>query len=282
MTANKTLNTAISVVNAAVGKNRIINGGFDIWQRGTTSSSTGYVTADRWFGTNNNSFNRSSDVPSVGSFLYSLEFSSSSATYPYAAQRIESFNCTDLAGKTVNFSFWAKNVSGSSFLYTEIYYANSVDNFGSVTYIGAPTVVASPSSSWTFYSGTLTLPSQAANGIEVRIIRNNVAAATTRTTGVQLELGSVATPFDRRLYGQELALCQRYYQVMNGQIDTAQNGTSYSYATWFYKTTMRALPTVTQTGTAIGGQNNITTDSVQWFSTNAALRISTAIASIEL
>ena len=77
--------------------------------------------------------------------------------------------------------------------------------------------------------------------------------ATFYITGVQLEVGSVATPFERRPYGTELALCQRYYQ----QFDSADNGSSSSgfsgvcattaiaIVTGTYLVEMRAAPTVT-------------------------------------
>ena len=106
--------------------------------------------------------------------------------------------------------------------------------------------------------------------------------ATFYITGVQLEAGSTATSFDRRPYGTELALCQRYYEVMNGQIDTAQNGSGTSYATWFFKQEKRATPTISQTGLNITGQNTIGVGATQWYASANALRISTANASSEL
>ena len=82
--------------------------------------------------------------------------------------------------------------------------------------------------------------------------------ATWQITGVQLEEGTTATAFEQRLYGQELALCQRYYQktynidVVPGS--AAGNGTgfltgryvtSYAFAEWQFKVDMRTAPTVT-------------------------------------
>ena len=59
-------------------------------------------------------------------------------------------------------------------------------------------------------------------------------------TGVQLEVGTVATPFEHRSYGYELARCQRYYQTSSMYVpDTGQLPTN-----WLFKTTMRAAPTV--------------------------------------
>jgi hypothetical protein len=82
------------------------------------------------------------------------------------------------------------------------------------------------------------------------------SGATFYITGVQLEAGSVATPFERRQYGQELALCQRYFQKWDGA--TARKwafngmilGTGDSYGVYFLRTTMRANPVLITSGTA--------------------------------
>jgi len=77
--------------------------------------------------------------------------------------------------------------------------------------------------------------------------------ATFYITGVQLEVGSVATPFERRDYGRELMLCQRYYQKVflngNGLIGFADTTTA-SINMYYAPTTMRGTPTLSTTGTA--------------------------------
>ena len=70
-----------------------------------------------------------------------------------------------------------------------------------------------------------------------------------RITGVQLELGKVATPFEHRSYGEELALCQRYYQTSSPDITPYRTFANYTattaYAIWQFPVQMRAVPTVT-------------------------------------
>jgi hypothetical protein len=74
------------------------------------------------------------------------------------------------------------------------------------------------------------------------------SGATFYLTGVQLEVGSVATPFEHRSYGEELALCQRYYEVINFAGRTPVNlGQSFQnrkyIAPFMWKVTKRATPT---------------------------------------
>jgi hypothetical protein len=93
--------------------------------------------------------------------------------------------------------------------------------------------------------------------------QTSIFDATSRTffiTGVQMELGAVATPFEHRSYGTELALCQRYYQVVrcsNRDNGASANTKAYSTSTPF-KTSMRVAPTATFsaiTSTGVGSRN---------------------------
>jgi len=79
--------------------------------------------------------------------------------------------------------------------------------------------------------------------------------ATFYITGVQLEAGSVATPFERRSYGQELSLCQRYYQQIgktsssNDVFAVGYTSTNQFFGAGFLRASMRAAPTFSYSGT---------------------------------
>jgi len=86
----------------------------------------------------------------------------------------------------------------------------------------------------------------------------NIEFNTGTVSLVQFEQGSVATPFERRPYGTELALCQRYYAELGGVTNVAiatgiSTSTTTGNVTVKYPTTMRSAPTFTYT--SISGTN---------------------------
>jgi hypothetical protein len=92
--------------------------------------------------------------------------------------------------------------------------------------------------------------------------------ATWQITGVQLEAGSVATPFERRLYGQELALCQRYYEqtteaVFKSLLVTYSTGGSDDVSGVDFMVSKRTTPTCTISG------NNDAANSVSYYNSSA-------------
>jgi plastocyanin len=249
-------------------KNRIINGAMDIWQRATSGTTSGYCCADRWIFDNNGTYSRSTDVPT--GFQYSLSVSVTTATqFGAFGQRIESSNCYDLVGNQVTLSFWIKTTSGSTAMTATLFRANAVDNFSGLTSIQAQSFTSS--SSWTKITLTYSsLPTLAANGIQVYIFSNdNAVTPTYLITGIQLEKGSNATSFDYRPYGQELALCQRYYSQSVGgtTFNTNASGSAIvsrpvysnfvSTGTYTFPVTMRATPTVTIYNTSTGAAGSV-------------------------
>lgn len=199
--------------------NVLINGAFDFWQRGTSSTTNGVYLADRWLHSRSagtHTVSQSTDVPTP-TLPYSLSFASTSGTSPYIIQRIEAVNALPLVGQTVTLSVWAKSTVGTgSLLWQTGFPTTTADTFSATTVDQTGTFAATMTvGTWTRYSATFTVSANAVRGYFVLFYRNvTTTSTTTLYAGAQLELGSVVTPFRRNAPSiqAELAACQRYYQ----------------------------------------------------------------------
>jgi hypothetical protein len=286
----------------------------DRWQVGGTVTSK--FTAQQ---------NAGSVTPPVG-FLNYLGITSSSAYSVPAGdiyllqQSLEGFNTSDLGwgtanAATVTLSFWVRSSLTGTFGGAINNYANTRSYPFSYTISAANTweqksitIAGDTSGTWVGNSsaGSMTLRfglgvgstfsgtagAWAAGAFYAPTGATSVVGtngATFYITGVQLERGTQATSFEYRQYGTELALCQRYFQILasgtgNSRIiGPAGSGVS-SYATWFFKTSMRATPTVTNPAGISDSVDSTTADfyCISRNAPNSAIIGATATASIEL
>lgn len=264
ISVTRTFTTSISVSGSVVMtspfmfRNRLINGNFQFWQRGTTTATTATYLADRWIAQNISTHLQSTDVP-LAAFPFSVEFGNTTATFPYIAQRLEPIEAASLVSSELTISFWAKNTSGNAQLYVELTYPQTTSVYTS-TMITAPgsynPYLANPPtvSSWGYYTFTWSssiLSTAFAQGLEIRIVRDNATPSTTRVTGVQLESGGAPTPFERLPVQQQLALCQRYFELVGGTTGTWQGAYNHQR----YKVTKRTTPTITLFNGSLSGAN---------------------------
>ena len=237
-------------------KNRIINGAMVIDQRNAGASQTiangAYnYTVDRWRASSFGATCTGQQIFSTNQYLYQFT-GAASVTNIDVNQRIESKNCLDLASKTVTLSATIANSLLTTVTW-QAFYANSTDNFSATTAIASGTWTVN--STLTTYSTQISLPANAINGLEIHL---QVAAQTSGTwqfTNVQLEIGTSATPFERRLYNQELANCQRYCQTVGANELYGNNYSStQALVSARLPVVMRANPTATlPTSGAING-----------------------------
>jgi hypothetical protein len=261
--------------NYYAGKNKIINGDFSVWQRGTSSFSAPGYTADRWrYTAGNGGIGISQQTFTPGAapvsgyegkfFLRSVGSVASTSGAPTLEQRIE--DVQTYAGQTVTVSFWAK--SSASTIPSSIVLTQNFGSGGSTAV--DTTVVSSPSytTSWVRYSYTVAVPSISGKTVGTSSYLSLVFNFPLSQTwisfdiwGVQVEAGSVATPFQTAtgtIQG-ELAACQRYcYGITAGSNYPSRaidSGFLYQGGVLF-QVTMRSAPTLRSGGTFAASSGN--------------------------
>lgn len=300
--ADSAQTTGLAYASVQVGKNALINGAFDIWQRGTSFAGLNAYGPDRWAVLQSNDATttaaQSGTVPTLAEagvlFNYSLSLTASVADASIAAgqycviqQIIEGFNWKHFAQRDLILSFWVRSPktgthcvavrnSGADRSFIAEYTVNAANTWEKKTV----SITASPSAgTWNYTNGigarvsfALAVGStfQGSAGWSV----GNFFGSSSQVncldtngnvfyiTGVQLELGSVATDFHHRPIATEIELCERYYQktfalatapAQNVGIDTGEmnfqalGAASSAGARWLFRTRMRATPSTVTT-----------------------------------
>ena len=259
----------------------------------STTTAGNYIT-DRFYvqcQTNGNLTGQQSTTVPNSTFKNSLVATVSSAAAPTGVNdithRVEGFNVADFGfgaagAQTVTVSFWARSSvtgtysisfasvgSGSGRWYVTTY-SLTANTWTKITIVvpgdTSGTWNTTTSTGFQIYWSLGTGSTYQTSTLNSWQTGTNLFAATTETawcnnagatfyiTGVQLETGSVATPFERRPYGTELMLCQRYCQKLAGDTtytvvtDGWQSTTTSGNFTYCFGNPMRAQPTLT-TGT---------------------------------
>lgn len=239
-------------------RNKIINGDMRIDQRNagaaaTLASGVFTYTVDRWTVGTSGSTGTSQRITDPTTGLYSLRVTGAAGNTAISFnQRIESQNALELVNKVVNLSFdmfASTNIS----VEWQIAYPTIQDNFTNWTVLGSGTVNVTTTRT-TFNTGPVTLDNNVNKGLLVRfVVLNHTAGKTIDITNVQLEVGPTATPFEYRPIGTELALCQRYFEIVDvfpTGVTFGPNGDTRGNSV-NYKVTKRTTPTLNPTSTPI-------------------------------
>lgn len=259
-------------------RNAIINGDFRINQRSFSSTTTTDIYGfDRWqlvTASSAGSCTYSAQTFTVGNAISGYEpinyarlvttGQSGNGTYSFLTQKIE--NVRTFAGQQVTVSFWARSGSATPSIAVEL--RQSFGTGGSPSsQVRTNILKQAINTTWTRYSITATVPSisgktlgtnndsslwlnlwvSAGSDFNSETNTLGIQSNTFDFWGVQIEAGSVATPFEQRPIGTELALCQRYYQRFNGAgvAPGAVRNTTMAYCPISFPVEMRAAPTVT-------------------------------------
>ena len=221
-------------------KNKSINGNFDIWQRGVSQTSSGYGSDDRWENINSGSTKShtqqifplgQTDVPNNPRYFSRTVAASVAGVSNNVSKSQKIEGVKTFSGETIILSFWAKADAAKDIS------LDFAQNFGSGGAPSASVVAISPTTfaidgDWKKLTVAVTIPSitgktlgtgnndylelrfwfDAGSDFDARTNALGQQSGTFDIAQVQIEKGNVATDFECRSTGEELVLCQRYFE----------------------------------------------------------------------
>lgn len=229
-------------------RNQIINGNNNIFQRRTSaavSTSIGYYTADRWYvGGTNGSTNAIAPTGVSGANFPFVWQNTLSAAGQYR-QRIELFrngqNAPFVTNSVWTLSFWSTQpISEISVQFARFIDTNNGTSGSNVTSTALTAI--DTQSTWTRYSSKITIDQNAGTDNCFEIAIGFTGAS--NLTGIQLEPGPVATVFENRPVGIELALAQRYFEIGRTKSYVGGGDSTGIAAATNYKVSKRAVATL--------------------------------------
>lgn len=252
-------------------RNKVINGAMRISQRGTSSSAGGYCALDRFFINlsgasatfSQNQITLGDSV--VGEFInYARLNVSTGNNFCMIRHRIEDVQSVKQGTATI--SFYAKGTNPGGGVCT----VQASQRFGSggssdVDIAGQTFTLTS---NWQRFDFQFTIPSISGKTIGTggtsfqfdigQGSDTSTAAWQIDITGIQLENGEIATPFEHRSYGEELQLCKRYFQRVNDVQVSGFNYNDHPMGSYFLPVEMRTQPTATEVvrGSAFSSTNS--------------------------
>jgi hypothetical protein len=250
-------------------RNLIINGAMQVAQRGTSQTNSSYGSVDRWYiYSSGGTFTQETSSPPEG---FSHYLTCTSATGSVIVSQAIELPATGSAGvfyngQTITISYYAKSTSAGDALYNPISFRNgvtSITNLVSVENDSSDTNVLT--TSWARYSKTYTIGVNLNSNNTCLVIQprtNGAPSGNISITGVQLEVGDTATPFEHKNVGQELSDCQRYYWAQPSGYQDGSTGKKASVgsilafnSTGIFPVTMRVTPTATASTGSINYEN---------------------------
>ena len=280
MTKARELADLIANVNngsSLANKNFIINGNFEVWQRGTSQTGSGsytYGSADRWmiYGSGQ-TFARSTTVPSDTGLQYSITTTGTPSGEYNITQGIELPSTGNAGqfyvGQKITISYYAKSSSAGDRLWHALLFRNSVNSSTNQVVVDFDnTDNNSLTTSFQRFSKTYTIgdrvtppANNACLSVQLRS-RNSANDSSTPSgnitvTGVMCEIGEKATELEHEPYERTLLKASRYYHKIifdngsNRSFPSYNSSTTQIIANYTYPVPMRSRPTAIETnGTA--------------------------------